>query len=165
MKKDRSAMKSAPQAQLPWPRLSQDLGGTKHPNLCQSCGAEHDLSDGIGSKRFQEHDDEDQPEPIVLVLCRDCQARLIDPHPRLYRRLDPNEPWPGCMTLCLDCRHRTDVTCTHPDLKSNGGPGLTITMRKPITAHVTMARGRGYWSRIFLEPPTACAGKEPQCSP
>jgi hypothetical protein len=160
MKKQRT---QPPTAQLPWPRLTEELTGPRHPNLCQSCGAEDRSAmkaEGIGTKRFEEHDDMDQPEHRIVVLCRACQRDLIDAHPRLYRRLDANEPWPGCMDLCLDCRHRTGVTCAHPTLKANGGTGLQITTRRPTTAHINLGRGRGYWTRLYPEAPTACARKE-----
>lgn len=103
-----------------WPRLTMLLGPT-HPHQCQRCGGEADLS------RWQEHDAVDQPEPRVVVLCLTCEEAVIEKHPRLYRRLEHYEPFPGSMHLCVDCEWREGVTCSHPDLMANGGPGLAVT--------------------------------------
>ncbi len=158
MKRKATTPPHAPQ--LPWPRLSEDLTCPRHPNHCQSCGVEIDTSDGIAGARWREHDDTDKPDPIVVVLCRACSGRLIKPHPRLYERLDPNAPWPGCMALCVTCRHRDGVRCTHPDLTSNGGTGLLLTLPKSIPVHVNLGGGRGYWTLYYPHPPRACAGRQ-----
>jgi len=113
-----------------WPRLSQTLTFHRHIGLCQSCGvsgAEHDV---VG---WQEHDDSDRAEPIVVMLCRRCSDALIEPHPRLYRRLQAFEPFPGAMECCIGCVHLDSLACRHPSLKANGGPGLNLTFPKPTT--------------------------------
>ena len=145
----------------PWPRLSETLPFPRHPNVCQSCGKETDVTDGVGAHAWQEHDDNDQPEAIVVMLCRACSARLIEPHPRLYNRLDTNQPWPGIMDFCLTCWWRSDVRCRHPHAKANGGRGVTITVRKPTVAHVNMGRGRGRWMQFWPERAEKCAEWEP----
>lgn len=117
----------------PWPRLSVTLTeGRKAPNVCQSCGVVLPFADDQRC-HWQEHAPDDEPERIVVVLCKECSDRLIDPHPRLYRQLERWEPWPGAMRLCISCIHRDGVDCTHGDLKANGGPGLGMTMPKPTT--------------------------------
>ena len=119
-----------------WPRLSETLDGPKHPRFCQSCGAERPpevpdelaASDGasardetfqlvmrelrppLGVYGWQEHDGRDEPEPIAVMLCTACSARLIEPHPRMYNRIARRAPFPGIMDLCIDCRSRTGVT-------------------------------------------------------
>ncbi len=127
------------------------------PRRCQSCGHDCDLT------RWLEHDERDQPTAVVVVLCRPCSDRIIEPHPRLYAALDEYAPHSGSMALCRECSRRSGVSCTHPDLKANGGAGLNITMRRPDTAFVSGrgAGGRrtGWVHRIYHAPPSACAGR------
>jgi hypothetical protein len=104
-------MPTTPAAKV-WPKLSESLTGPKDPRVCQSCGGGKHLG------RWQECDETDTPTSTVLVLCRDCDQRLLAPHPRLYRSLDPNAPCPGSMELCVDCVFRAGVTCTHSDLRA-----------------------------------------------
>jgi len=145
----------------PWPRLSDTLTGPKHPNVCQSCGKETDVTDGIGAAPWQEHDENDKPEPIVVMLCRDCSARLIEPHQRLYRRLDVNQPWPGIISFCVDCWWWSGVRCGHPRAKANGGPGVMLTVAAPIHTHLNMGRGKGYWLDVWRQPAETCRQFEP----
>jgi hypothetical protein len=56
---------------------------------CASCRETTRLS------RWMEHDFRDQPEPRCVVLCWLCSNKLIEPHPRLYKKLADNEPFPG----------------------------------------------------------------------
>lgn len=140
-----------------WPRLSETLTGPRLPDACQSCG----LSDGVTLSAWQEHDDEDRREMILVMLCRLCAKRLIDKHPRLYRQLEPNEPWPGAIPLCLDCRHRTDLRCGHPEARANGGPGIELRMPRPTITHVSRSPRRlsGYVT-IYPGPVRSCSGRE-----
>jgi len=108
-------------------------------------------------RAWQEHDDEDRPETIAVVLCRACSSRLINPHPRLYQELALNQPFAGVMDLCVSCRFRDGVRCAHPDLKANGGPGLVIP--SPPVAHVC-GRFAGPSGNVYLHPPTSCAGHD-----
>lgn len=129
------------------PRLT-DLPGTKHPYICQCCGgsAQAGLGNGIlrlSIDRWQEHDHNDRKEHRLVVLCNVCSARIVKPHPRLYEKLQPAHPWPGCMALCLDCSHRDGVSCSHPNSKANGGPGVMLTIPKPMTAMVDGEKYRG----------------------
>jgi hypothetical protein len=57
-----------------------------------------------GIYAWVEHDGDDQPEPIVVMLCTDCSDRLIEPYPRLYRRLARNEPCAGIMPYVWSVR-------------------------------------------------------------
>jgi hypothetical protein len=101
---------------------------------------------------WQECDDADQPEPIAVLLCPPCSARIIEPHPRLYYGLPFNEPFAGTMGLCAHCRFRDGVHCTHPDLKANGGLGLIIQADTPIPVP-----GR---RRVYVRPAMGCAGRQ-----
>lgn len=137
-----------------------DLPGEKHPLKCQLCGGtngRHGIPGIIRHSvdRWQEHDHHDKPEPRVIVLCDKCARRCIEPHPRLYNQLQDNQPWPGCMELCVNCKHRSGVSCTHPSAKANGGPGVLITITKPISAMVDGAKYRGHM-QLWPKPPEAC---------
>jgi hypothetical protein len=146
----------------PWPRLSETLPDFHHPYMCRACGLR--VPDAtLPLTAWQEHDQLDHPEPIVVVLCKTCSDALIEKHPRLYRPLREHEPWPGAMPLCVDCVHRDGVRCRHPDLKANGGTGLLLTMPEPS---VVMWDGRGKGGRrtggTFIDyrgPVSACAGR------
>jgi len=73
----------------PLPRLSQTLPERVEPGVCQACGEEKNVCG------WQEHDERDKPEAIVVWLCQACEKKLIKPHPRLYRPLQANEPFPA----------------------------------------------------------------------
>jgi hypothetical protein len=117
------------------------------------------LKPSPGVYGWQEHDSRDEPEPIAVMLCTRCSARLINPHPRLYNRIPPNAPFAGIMELCVDCRFRDGVRCTHPDLKANGGTGLVVDADQGARAHVNLGGGRGAFLTIYREPPRACVGR------
>jgi hypothetical protein len=146
-------------AKQPWPRLSETLTGPRHPNKCQSCGIEP--IDQVLIERWCECDAADRREPIVVVLCRDCSKRLIEPHPRLYVRLLHFEPMIGVMELCLDCKHRDGTRCINPKAQINGGPGLSVIYPKPTSVHVCRSpRSQSGWHNIYHGPATACDGRE-----
>lgn len=140
---------------MSWPKLSVFLEGPRHPECCQSCGtAEGPL------RRWREHDNEDRPTPVVVVLCKRCEDRLIEKHPRLFSPLDAHEPHAGSMALCVDCIHRDGVRCTLA--QHNGGPGVLITTPKPTMIHVCR-RGKGQrsgWMTWYPGPPKACDRRE-----
>lgn len=144
----------------PWPRLSADL--PKHETLhrCRACGATEKLA------RWQEHDEEDKPEPVVVVLCEACSGKIIEPHPRLYRELPRFEPFPGAMGICTFCRFMTEpCRCSSPQAKINGGPGLKYEMPPPDNCHVLYTEGgrrKGKWLTTFKGPVTGCTGREPK---
>ena len=142
-----------------WPRLSRTLSGAPNLDACMRCGSD------LGVEKWQEHDDRDQREPVVILLCRTCSDEIVEPHPRLYRKLHDWEPFPGAMALCRGCPHQVGLSCRHPDLKANGGAGLAITYPRPAVALVDGVRnGRrtGWRETLWQGPPTACAGREAQ---
>jgi hypothetical protein len=141
----------------PWPKLSVDLPFPRRWDACQGCGSREDLL------RWLEHDDDDWPRPVVVVLCRSCSDRHIEPHPRLYAPLDPNMPVPGVMAVCKGCRHQDGLACTNPTARVNGGRGLEYEQPRPIISHVTYQTRhgrRGRWKTEFPGPVTACSGRE-----
>ena len=143
----------------PWPRLTETLTGPKHPHACQSCTLAWRNGDGISY--WLEHDESDQPEYRVVAACARCADELIEPHPRLYRRLARYEPMSGVMELCVDCVHRDGVRCACPAAKVNGGPGINVTFPKPESVHVCRSpRSKSGWVHYFPGPPTACSGRE-----
>lgn len=151
------AMKS-PQEER-WPRLTQTLTGPDRPESCRCCGEPAD-------DLWQEHDDQDRPEHRYLWLCRRCGDRTIEPHPRLYNRLDNCHPAPGAMRICGDCKHRaTGGQCLCPSAKAHGGDGISITAHHGARGFIdgTDRKGRR-WGRAFISynaPPSKCSGKEP----
>lgn len=141
-----------------WPRLSADLPGKKHIDTCQGCGSQRrDLF------IWQECDEHDRPEMIFVVLCKPCTDRLIEPHPRLYKRRANVDPMPGAMVLCIPCKHRDGTRCANTKATMNGGQGLNIIGPKPDVAFVHGTRnGRrcGWREVIYPGPPIACTGFE-----
>jgi hypothetical protein len=143
----------------PWPKLSEDLPGERHPSICQACAASL-----YGSARqvWIECDESDTPTDTVVVLCQKCAGRIIEPHPRLYSQMAEHAPHPGTMPhLCHDCAHRRGLKCAHPSLKANGGEGLLIHHPAPFTAHITCSpRSKSGWYKVYSGPATGCAGRE-----
>jgi hypothetical protein len=165
------------------PRLTETLAPLAWPRRCQACGAELSrpvprLGPAAGKARagsrspatvWQEHDDADRPELRYIVLCGACADRLIEPHPRLYRRLGRNEPAPGVMQICEGCRHRQGGRCVSPRARAHGGPGLAWPAAD-VQVHIQRAgpggRGRsGEWIREWHEEPETCEGREPAEGP
>ncbi len=145
------------------PRLSETLSGTRHRDYCQCCGKHnHDLESDL--TMWQEHDNNDKPEHIFLMLCEHCNApsgkrtksTLIEAHPRLYGAVHEHAWYPGIMHLCTNCQFHHELSCTHPDQKSRGGNGLEITGPEPFVFH--MAR-TGYFKSWY--PAKFCAGRIP----
>jgi len=137
------------------PALSTDLTGPRHPERCQSCGGAQEL------RRWLEHDEQDRPTPVVVVLCRACADRLIEPHPRLYRGLHVWEPHPGSLPLCVDCRHRDGTRCQLARL--NGGAGVSLRFPRPDMIHVQRSvNGRRQCGHqvAYRGPVSACDKRE-----
>lgn len=109
---------------------------------CQICG--YESTDICEFRMLEEHDEKDRPTPARLVVCQsDSCKRVIEEHPRLYSTLQWGTGSPGCfMTLCGDCEFRRGFSCTHSDLKANGGPGLVIKFAQPMGL-VTMCSDSG----------------------
>lgn len=156
-----------------WPRLSQTLAYKPHDYLldpgelrCQRCGHHGTLDrdpEGNGTRLYawQEHDALDRPEPLAIVLCTRCSDDCIEPHPRLYRRLERNEPYPGLLAICDGCAWREHGACTHPRAQANGGAGVALTIELPQSMHVLTHGGprggrRGYWTKVWPKPAEAC---------
>jgi hypothetical protein len=145
-----------PNAQT-WPRLTDSLNGQKAPNLCQSCGCAVDPN-VVG--RWLECDELDRPEYKVVVLCKQCADRLIEPHPRLYRELLPTEPFPGAMAVCVGCAHRSGVSCTSSLAQINGGPGLVYEPQGQMVHLCRSPRSKSGWHYLAPGPVTNCSGFE-----
>lgn len=151
-----------------WPKLSESLPQLfVAPDQCQRCGAEVSDDEPASSitsrKRWIEHDEWDRPTSAVVVLCKPCSESLIEPHPRLYAEMPVHKPHAGTMALCVACVHRAGVRCQHPSLRTNGGPGLSVTHQQPTRGFLC---GRGSGRRtggafeIYDSAPSACAGRE-----
>lgn len=162
---------------MTWPKLSVTLDGPSDPFRCRSCGVEGSLEPPCEDKTLPgsllptglpslvawiEHDGDDKPTETVVVLCRKCADRIIEPHPRLYSTVAYWQPHPGIMGLCTSCVHRDGTDCTSPLRLSVGGPGLEILYPQPSQAHV-YRRGKGArsgWETIYVGPPHTCKGRE-----
>lgn len=141
-----------------------DLPGERNPFVCQQCGGSNLANHGNGIMRlsldrWQECDHNDKPEAKILVLCNVCSKRMIQPHPRLYHKLDTNAPWPGCMALCVDCTHRDGIRCAHPQAKANGGKGVMLQLSKPVRGFIDGPAYRGRFEQ-YPKPPLGCRQKE-----
>lgn len=147
------------------PGLSATLTCAARPDRCQSCGSPHRETHPLA--RWHECDPWDRPTSpaVVVVLCRGCSDRLIEPHPRLYVRLDQLAPCPGAMSVCLHCTQRDGVMCRSPEAKQNGGPGLTYGWadgKLPTVAHVCGTRnGRrtGWTATMWPGKVLTCSGR------
>jgi hypothetical protein len=140
-----------------------DLPGECHPFVCRSCGGSCVPKYGNGLmrlsiSRWQEHDHNDKPEPRIIVLCSKCSDRMIEPHPRLYKKLEDNDPWPGAMEICLDCKFRSGTSCSSPDAKANGGNGVMLTIAKPFTGFIDGPKYSGPFVN-WPKPAEACKQK------
>lgn len=140
-----------------WPRLSQTLPPPESREKCQRCG------DRELVQIWQEHDEADRPEPVYVALCKQCSEKIIDPHPRLYARLDCYEPLPGTMHTCTDCTLRKGLTCTSPLLMANGGAGLPVRSPQPTVMFIDgrdPKTGRRFGRReMRYDGPSTCDGK------
>lgn len=147
-----------------WHRLSKALPAPRRPDTCQNCGR-NDKQARL--QIWRECDDRDQPQNIFVVLCEECTATLIKPHPRLYHDVPENKPIPGVMAhLCVGCKHRDGLDCKHPDLKANGGPGLLIVAPQPTRGFMDGTRGgkrTGWMFEYWPGPATECKGRVPTC--
>lgn len=154
-----------------WPKLSETLTHERKPGVCQSCGIERNRCLGdTGAETWCtlwiECDHHDEPTRVVVSLCSSCSGRLIEPHPRLYRKVPENKPVPGAMPhLCTDCRFRTGLQCESPELKANGGPGLCIVYAEPVRGFID-GRGKdgkrtGGMFEHYRKPADECKGRAP----
>lgn len=140
------------------PRLSVDLTGPKHPEQCQACGVS--ASDEVKLTRWREHDEDDIPEDVIIVLCKKCEKKLIKRHPRFYDFLLEHQPCLGCMPVCVACKFRDGVKCLHPDSKANKGPGVLLRFPQPTApVHLNFGGGKGGWMRVYRGP-VECTRRE-----
>ena len=141
-----------------WPRLSETLTGPRDPGKCQSCGVEWDLT------IWQECDERDKPEERFVVLCNECEEKLIEPHPRLYIEWTDNKPWPGIMRICRPCIHRYGLDCRCALQKRLGGPGMKVQSCEPMRGHMSFRDKNGRRTGKFFEryamPPRDCEGRQ-----
>lgn len=145
-----------------WPRLSQTL--TDHParpDLCQACGEKHRSGNPIG--RWQECDDQDHPERVFVVLCRECAEEIIEDHPRLYVEINNVQVVLGCMSVCGDCKHRDRFnSCQSPSSSAHGGEGMWLHPA-PQRVHICNRSKKGRpsgWYWLTQGVITECSGKE-----
>lgn len=145
--------------QITWPRLSETLPH-QHPGQCGNCGAIHAANIVV----WQEHDDQDHPEIRYVALCEPCEEAIIEPHPRLYRRLPRHAPAPGIMPLCVDCNHRAGTLCKSPEALFNGGTGMATFGPEPTIMFFDYrdkaGRRQGEPRRIYPGPVTECTGRD-----
>ena len=100
---------------------------------CWICGKKH--NDIVELNIWQECDDEDNPENIFIVACKDKQCRkIINDHPRLYIAQQWAGHTPGRFMLagCSLCKLRQGFKCTNPQTKENGGEGLLVYYKEPL---------------------------------
>ena len=113
------------------PKLSEDLlASTGDRGHCGNCGREGE------TVLWREHDERDRPTETLVALCEACSDEIVEPHPRLYARVDRNQPIPGAMPICVACAHRAGLVCRSPLLKANGGPGLPVRFPQPTVGFV-----------------------------
>lgn len=139
-----------------FPKLSQTLTNPAGPRSCMNCGA-----NGF-CLIWREHDDLDQPTETLISLCEDC-GKIIEPHPRLYARLDVYQPIPGTMDICKDCIHRDGLICQNPLQKRLGGSGLPVQFPKPSVMFIDGKTGGKRWGRqeqVFRPGEITCQGRE-----
>lgn len=114
---------------------------------------------------WREHDELDQPltghEALVFVG-NDHKAciKTMEAHPRLYaeRRGDPGH-FP---LLCGPCTFRSGFGCTHPDLRANGGPGLSVQLSNMFKGAIFCGgrRGGGLGRIPIVNRAMSCAGQK-----
>lgn len=127
---------------------------------CQLCG--HTSRDICEFRMWMECDDTDQPDlENIFILCtrKEC-TKIVDDHPRLYIQVPWSRGGPGkFMLLCGDCKFRKDKTCTHPDLKVNGGEGLEVKFSSPFGGDVIVCFSDGTSAKSEgMLPATKCKG-------
>lgn len=167
----------------PWPRLTESLAPpmfAADPWHCQSCGVMGAIDQSNEPPLYagpldplsawQEHDEDDQPEARAVVLCEPCADRIIEPHPRLYRRLERYEPLAGLMAICAECIFRAGTRCTSPQARINGGGGIEIIHPKPSHTHICGRGRKGPCCQtitLYHGPAVACSGRltNPEAAP
>lgn len=151
-----------------WPRLSTSLNPFINVRTCQCCGNACEPYPELSGQRqqlrairlWQECDESDQPEPIVVALCDPCAEKIIEPHPRLYRRLSSlNHPIPGVTAVCPGCIFQEGSRCKCPESLANGGAGIRLKGPRPQRGFIDGVKYRGPFE-FYSEPITACTGRK-----
>ncbi len=95
-------------------------------SACNVCGQPAEQLDA-----WRTHDEHDRPiagVDALVFLGSDhaaCRTKL-NAHPRLFAEVTGV---PGHFPrLCGPCAYRRDTSCSHPDLKANGGAGLNVSL-------------------------------------
>jgi len=104
---------------------------------CWVCGKVQ--NDIVEIRQWMEHDEEDKPTGKVVHICQSKAChKILDQHELGYRLVEWGMGSPGNFILiCVKCPHRNYHSCTHPDLKENGGEGLQVYISRPLgTGHV-----------------------------
>jgi hypothetical protein len=146
-------------------RLSTDLPGPRELGTCQACGRRVTFTPPSVKRQpdyltlWQEHDEQDKPEALVVCLCAACAVKLIGPHPRLYRQLSEHEPFPGAMACCIGCRFAQAMSCSNPDSAGKGGDGLGLLYPPPARMHINRGGGRGGWTTVYIGA-VQCGGRQ-----
>lgn len=123
---------------------------------CNICGLE-----SAKLRAWREHDERDKPiggTGALVFIGGDHPSciKAMDKHPRLYSEV---RGMPGHFpALCGSCPSRTGLTCSHPDLKANGGPGLHVTL-SGYGADVIICR-TGHGCHKMPTRATFCAGRK-----
>lgn len=143
---------------LPWPKLSQSLEYRNH-GRCQRCNVTEPLT------YWMECDEQDQPTPVFIVLCKKCADAIIEPHPRLYREQEALGFMPGVMAICKDCPARAGMVCVSPVAKFNGGPGLKFEPLGNMVHVCRSPRSKSGWIYMLPGSVTKCSGKDEASAP
>lgn len=112
-------------------KLSSKHPPTKDFQTCCICGTHYD--DICEVNLWQEHDldaGRDVPTSTYVVICKKkaCEE-VLDAHELLYVDLPWSAGGPGkFMLTCGPCKFREGFNCTHKLLKTNGGPGLEMSL-------------------------------------
>ena len=164
-----------------FPRLSLTLPCPRMPGYCQGCGrTRHEIEEaGAHLITWIECDDFDKvtSPPVYLLLCTACdgtdedgnplpkgkkqpgkrsQKGMIERHPRLYEQPIGNAPNPGAMGMCRACAWRDGLSCTNPQSRLNGGPGIQFMVGPMVFVDGTDSRGRRAGWRMYSSPARSC---------
>lgn len=114
------------------PRLTDEALHPDSFHTCQLCGTTYE--DICELRMWEECGDSDEIEPGNYLIVGDkcCRQKIYD-HSRMYREEAWGKGRPGAfILLCGDCPWRKGFTCSHSNLKSNGGEGLLVTGFNPL---------------------------------
>jgi len=130
-------------------------------SCCNVCGQ---AADPVLLQVWREHDEHDRPiggdDALVFLMGgreHDRCRKILDEHPRLYAEEGGR---PGSFpAICGACPFRSGTACTHPKLKTNGGPGLLVTLDRGAFANAIICMGGGRRYRP-IHRAIKCEGRE-----